>query len=228
MSDLSIPPTHITVDAEHIGIRTVLPILAFVGFVGGIVFGRLIASAIDEALSPTCISASLAIAGAIGMIQVGDKLLKRVWSSGRYLDLDEQRLTLVNTRRKTPEQQSISWQQPFQVQAWYFVVPTRKSRVPKGWFCASIRLNQSQNDYIVYAFLQPDEALQHIASFHEWFVSLKPKKGRAELSSTDPRWAAQQERYRRLENQRWQDGAEIDAESFYLILQFVQRYGQVS
>lgn len=228
MSDLPTSPTRITVDAEHIGIRTILPILAFVGFVGGILLGRSIASAIDEALSPTCISASLAIVGAIGMIQVGDKLLKRVWSSGRYLDLDEQHLTLVNAHRKTPEQQSINWHQPFHVQAWYFVVPTRKSRVPKGWLCASVRLTQGAHDYIVYAFLQPDKAVEHIASFHEWFVTLRPKKERADLSSTDPRWSAQQERYRRLENQRWQDGAEIDAESFYLVLQFVQRYGQVS
>ncbi|MCB9436461.1 MAG: hypothetical protein H6673_05625 [Anaerolineales bacterium] len=228
MSDLTPPPNRITVDAEHIGIRTILPILAFLGFAGGILLGRIIASLIDEALSPTCISASLALVGAIGMVQLSDKLLKRVWTSGRYLDLDAQCLTLVDERRKTPEQQAISWQQPFQVQAWYFEVPTRKSRVPKGWYCASVRFNQGQYDYIVYTFLKPDEAIQQIASFHEWFVTLKPKKEREELSSADPRWAAQQERYRRLENQRWQNGAEISAESFYHIFQFVQRYGQIN
>lgn len=226
MSDLSTPPTRIIVDSEHIGIRTILPILAFVGFIGGILLGRVVAQMIDRALSPTCISATLALIGMIGMIQLGDHILKRLWTSGRYIDVDDSQITLVDSRRKTTEQTSINWHHPFQVQAWHFVVPTRKSRVPKGWYCVAVRLVQGHQEFIVYSFLKPEEALQQITSFHEWFTELKPKRERTQLASVDPRWAAQQERYRRLETQRWQDGAEVDSTSFYRLMHYIQRYGQ--
>lgn len=228
MSDLSTPPTRIVVDAEHIGIRTFLPILAIAGLVGGVILGRIIAVAIDKDLSPTCISATLALVGMIGMIQFGDRVLKQIWTSGRYLEIDDSQMTLVDERRRTSKELTINWHQPFKVQTWHFVVPNRKSRVPKGWYCASVRVIQGAQEYIVYSFLKPETALQQIASFHEWFVTLKPKKEREELSSTDPRWAAQQERYRRLESQRWQDGAEINEEDFYRLMHYVQRNGEVS
>jgi hypothetical protein len=68
-------PIHMTVDAEHIGIRTAMPILAIVGLIGGFILGGIIAPLIDDAFSTMCMSLIGAIAGLVILTQIGERVV---------------------------------------------------------------------------------------------------------------------------------------------------------
>lgn len=219
-------PVRMVVDAEHVGIRTIMPVLAVAGLIGGFVLGNLVAPLVDEALSSLCLSLIFAAIGLVTLTYVGERFIKPLWSSGRVILVDRSRLQLLDKRRKPPQESTIEWDNPLQVQAWYFEVPTRRSRVPKGWYCVSIRLVQDEQKLILYSFLKPEAAEESVPRFNDWFVKLFPKKEREQI--TDVQKAARQERFRRLEDHRWHDGAELSAEDFLVVMTQVDRHGQLT
>jgi len=218
-------PTQMTVDAEHIGIRTTMPILAIGGLIGGFILGGIIAPLIDDALSTMCMSLIGATAGLVILTQIGERVVKPMWNSGRSLTVDTSNLALIDHRRRPKHETTIYWRDVFDVQAWYFEVPTRKSRVSKGWYCTSVRVIQDQEKLIFYTFMSPEEA-QSLPHFSDWFIHLRKKKERQELSSSDPHQAAIQERYRKLEGLRWNDGAELKIEDFLALMNLVAQHGR--
>lgn len=217
-------PTKMTVDAEHIGIRTTMPILAIVGLIGGFILGGILAPTIDESLSVMCLSLIGATAGLVILTQIGERVIKPMWKSGRTLTVDTSSLTLIDHRRRPKRETTIHWQTDFDVQTWYFEVPTRKSRVKKGWYCASTRLIQDQETLIFYTFISPEDA-QTIPRFSDWFIQLRRKKEREELANTAPQQAATQERYHKLEHMRWNDGAELITADFLALMILVAQHG---
>jgi hypothetical protein len=214
-----------TVDAEHIGIRTAMPILAVVGLLGGFILGGIIAPLIDNALSTMCMSLFGAVAGLVILTQIGERAIKPLWHSSRSAIVDTSNLTIIDYRRRPKHETTIQWHHAFDVQAWYFEVPNRKSRVSKGWYCTSVRLIQDQEKLIFYTFMSPEEA-QSIPHFSDWFVHLRKKKEREELATSDPHQAAIQDRHRKLEKLRWDDGAELKIEDFLALMNLVARHGQ--
>lgn len=216
-------PMTIPVDLEHIGIRITLPILAIASGVGGFVLGTIITPLIDESLGSLCLSMIFALGGLIFVPQLVEPILKRFWSSGRQIELDETGL-IVKVRRKNKDTLHFFWGQPLNLTAYYWEVETRKSRVKRGWFCVAVQATQSEQELIVYCFISPDSATD-IVGFRDYFFHLLPKQAREEMTNIDPRAAATQERYRRLESHRWFDGAEVSEEHFMILLQKFQEHG---
>ncbi|NDJ84734.1 MAG: hypothetical protein GYB66_02505 [Chloroflexi bacterium] len=215
-------PAEMIVDPEHIGIRTMMPILAAIGLIGGYVLGDVVTGLIDETVGSLCTSIALALIGLVALTQFGERVIKPRWSSGRRLFVDRAYLTMRDKRRKPATETTMPWQ-AIKAQAWYFTVPTRKSRVPKGWFCTAVRLVQDDDELILYAFLKPEIA-QEMPGFERWFTRLRDKKERETLANTDTRAASQQERYRRLEGKRWNDGAELTGEDFVAVMELVDQH----
>ncbi len=226
MTAIGDTPTQMVVDAEHVGIRTVMPMLAVAGMIGGFVLGRVVAPMIDPSFDSLCLSLVFAVMGLVGLFYVGDRIIKPMWSSGRGLEVDNSHLVLRDWRRKPVKETVLQWNDDLKVQAWYFEVPTRRSRVPKGWYCVSVRLVQDELNLILYTFMKPEEAEAKVAQFSEWFMKLLPKKERELI--TDTAKAARQERFRRLEGQRWYDGAELKAEDFLAVMALITQHGRLS
>lgn len=220
-------PVQMPIDSEHIGIRTLMPLLAIAGLVGGFVLGSIIAPMIDEALSGLCVSLFMAVIGLLVVTQLGERLIKSHWTSGREVEVDRSQLALVDKRRRDAPQLTLRWHEGVGIYAWYFIVPTRRSRVPKGWYCTAIRLVQGEQQMILYAFLSPEVA-HSLTHFTDWFVHLHNKKEREQMSVTDVRASAEQERFRRLESHRWFDGAELNAADFLAVMQLVDRHGYLA
>ena len=223
LTELANAPLRLKVDSEHVGIRTLMPILGAIGLIGGFILGGLIARQIDESLSTSCVGAVTAIIGVAVMLQLGDKVIKRLWTSGRELQIEHHALRLINRK----EQVEMQWSQGLGIQAWFFEVPTRRARVPKGWYCTSVRLTQNDEKIILYSFLSPEHA-QSLHYFNEWFIHLRNKKEREAMGQQDARWLTQQERFRRLEGDRWFTGAELAPEDFLGVMELVYEHGQLA
>jgi hypothetical protein len=72
--------------------------------------------------------------------------------------------------------------------------------------------------------MSPEDA-RSLPHFSDWFIHLRKKKERQELSGSDPQQAAIQERYRKLEDLRWNDGAELKIEDFLALMNLVAKHG---
>lgn len=217
---------HIPVDTEHFGIRLLMPSLLFIGLIGGYVLGNVTSRSIAPSVGPLCISTIFAVIGAVILLTIGEQIIKPLWTSGRHIEADTHQLVLHDRRRDRAPQTTIEWQQPLNVTAYYWEVNTGKSRVRKGWYCVVLQLEQNDSPVLIYTFLPP-ESMQTVPRLKEWFVRLLPKAQRENLAKDDPREAARQERYRKLESHRWFDGAEIAEPEFMAIMEMAAQYGSV-
>jgi hypothetical protein len=209
-------PRRITVDAEHFGIRLLLPLLFIGGLVGGYTLGSRIIHQFDPALEGACLGIPFAVILSLLLIQFGEHIIKPLWKSGRYLELSETTLRIVDQRRNRQDKE-FSLNQDLLVTGWYFAVPTRKNRVPKGWYCTSWHLQQGDDEAVIYTFLNPQTA-DAFPDFKAHFVELtSTKKKDAVANLQDARLLALQKRLRELENKRWSDGAEINSDDFLAI-----------
>jgi hypothetical protein len=98
-------------------------------------------------------------------------------------------------------------------------------RIPKGWYCASLRLQQVDQTVILYTFLQPEIA-QGMPRFNEWFVQLHRREDTPADKSLDPRTAARKARLRQFEDERWHDGAELSVSDFLAVMSLVDQHGR--
>lgn len=214
----------IPVDTEHLGIRLFVPIVTVASLVGGYILGTAILHVILPNASGICLGIPMAFVFAALVLQIVEKLVKPRWHSGRHILLDEQ-LTLVDIRRGKNKQLVFNWANPLDFDAWYFEVQTkRKSRVPQGWYCISLRLAQNNQTAIIYTFMNPEEA-REVAGFNNNFIMLERQKSsalsQANLKKSEIQLSAQQKRLRNYENERWEDGAEVSSEDFLRIVAVV-------
>ncbi|PJF42500.1 MAG: hypothetical protein CUN55_09980 [Phototrophicales bacterium] len=211
-------PREILVDSEHIGIRVLIPFLGLLGFFSGIVLVNLIQPALGDLVGGWCLALGAGGILSILFVQLGERVIKPLWPSGRYLTLASDGITIHyrNTSKKHLERQFYWHEVDFH--SWYWEVETRKTRIPRGWYCVAFRLSTEEHHLIVYAFMPKTEA-EALPRFKERFVHLLPKKAREELATTDPRTSATQTRYKQFESQRWFEGAEVSATDFALILE---------
>jgi hypothetical protein len=209
-------PRRITVDAEHLGIRLLLPLLLVGGGIWGYTLGSMLIHQLDSALQGACLGVPLAVVLAVVLVQIGEKIIKPRWHSGRYLELSDTTLVLVDQRRNRADSAFVL-DEYLLVTGWYFVVPTRKNRVPKGWLCTSWHLQQSDYEAVIYAFLDPASvaSFPNIETHFTQLASSKKKDGVANLQ--DARELALQKRLRELERMRWNSGAEVIPADFLAI-----------
>lgn len=214
-------PQIIPVDTEHIGIRLLVPFLTVAGLIGGFMLGSAILQEVAPSVSGLCLGIPMALVVTGVLLEFTDKLIKPRWSSGRHLVHDHQ-LTLVDNRKGKARETVFNWNEPLVSTMWYFEVPTRKARVPQGWYCTSLRLAQNDTQVVIYTFMSPEQA-REVTGFHQHFLLLSKQKSTglsqsAINSKSEIQQSARNKRLREYENERWHDGAEISAEAFALIV----------
>ena len=196
------------IDVEHLGIRVVVPLLAF----GALLLGWWVIPLVMEAtgLQSTLLSflqLPLIIGAAIGGAYVADRLLKGRWLSGRELRLDDDRLIM---REKDGSEKTIVWGERVNALAWRFTV-ARRGRVPKGHICLALQLIQDEQEVTFYGFVSPKqvETLPNVEAFTPLSARRTLKDERLNL-----RIAGQQRRLLQAEDERWQHGGELTADAF--------------
>lgn len=228
MTDLSAPAVEVDydeatmqrlpVDVEHTGIRLAVPALAFGSLVlvlwGGPILLHLLNlgdSLLRSLLLP------LAIAAAVGVAFLSDRLLKENWSSGRELLFDDR---LVVFRQRGQADMAILWTERINLLAWRFTV-SRRGRVPKGHYCVAVQLLQDDRQITVYTFYAPKD-FEHIPA-GDRFTPLAPRSS-LDDERLNLRVAGQQRRLFQAENDRWRDGAELESGNFAEFWQAVQQH----
>ncbi|MCC7208717.1 MAG: hypothetical protein IT323_15525 [Anaerolineae bacterium] len=202
------------VDVEHAGVRFGVPFAALAG--GVLVF--LVASAIlngaDTTASFTCIALIIAGIGGVITAAFADRFLKRLWPSRRQLRVDDAGLHLIDRRRSAESVQRIAWDARINAIAWRFTVKRGSARINKGFIMLGCQLVQDETSVILYTFAPSDDA---DAPRYKDFVQLMPRtvvaKGDLPL-----REANRQRRLLRLEDERWEDGAELLAADFAYVI----------
>ena len=196
------------IDVEHLGIRIVVPLLAFVALLLGWWAIPLVMEAVG--LQSTLLSflqLPLIIGAAIGGAYVADRLLKGRWLSGRELRLDDDCLIM---REKDGSEKTIVWGERVNALAWRFTV-ARRGRVPKGHICLALQLIQDEQEVTFYGFVSPKqvEILPNVEAFIPLSARRTLKDERLNL-----RIAGQQRRLLQAEDERWQHGGELTADAF--------------
>lgn len=210
----------IAVDAEHFGVRFMVPVMTIGLTLLVHVIGMVVLDAVlTEGANPACVMLPV---DAVVLIALGfgsERVLKRLFPSRRKCLLSDDALEMRDARRQPPVVTTIEWDGTVNVLAWRFSVK-RKTRVPKGWHCLALQLLQDDESLILYTFMAPEEAEAAIG--YDNFVRLRPRKETE--SNTDLKAVAEQRRLLKLEDERWNDGAEIGKDDFHAILATLQRH----
>jgi hypothetical protein len=211
-------PRRIVIDAEHFSVRFLVPVLTIVlvvifHFAAQLALGRLL----DDG-SSICLVLPLDLLVLVGGGFAIERLLKRAMPSRREAALSDEALVVTDARRQPATVTRIEWGRTVNVAAWRFII-RRRTRVPKGWFCMAVRLLQDDQEAILYTFMSPEEA--EAAPGYAQFVRLHSRQETE--SSTDLGAVAQQRRLLKLEDARWQDGAEIARDDFRALLAVIQQ-----
>ncbi|MCI0712469.1 MAG: hypothetical protein L0154_20100 [Chloroflexi bacterium] len=211
----------ILVDAEHFGIRLLMPLLTIGGAIGGFFLGSAIMNQIDQSLAGACLGIPMAIALAALLVQIGERVIKPNWTSGRHIELTGNDFTLVDQRSRRNERVTFNFMQDLKVDGWYFEILERRHRVPKGWYCTAAQFAQNGQEVIIYTFINPEE-IQEIKNYMRLFEQLERTKKKSPQSGqhiSDVRLATHQKYLRALEDKRWEDGAEVTPDDFKKLMQ---------
>lgn len=208
------------VDVEHAGIRFVLPIIILVS---GVLLYLMLSPLID-AILPNLLGMDalngivtfvIALFGALGIGALADRLLKRYWSSGRTLTLDDKMLVLRDQRGRRQSETCLLLDQRLNVLSWRFTVKRSSPRAPSGWQMLACQLGQDDTQMTLYTFMPPKAAtalpLNHV------FTNLAGRK-EIEGGKLSLRETGEQRRLLKAENERWEDGAELQPDSFSSVL----------
>ncbi len=208
----------IPIDSEHAG-QLIVPVLALgVAIVAHIIGMTVFKSVLEEIASPLCAMLLIDALILITIWSLVGRIVKRVRPSPRYATLNAEALVLTDARRKPAQVKRIAWDKTVNIKAWKFAI-NRRARVPKGWYCLALYLLQDETDVILYTFMAPQAAETAVGYNH--FIRLQPRKDSA--PDTDLDRLAEQRRLLKLEDLRWQDGAEITPEDFNALLAVLQR-----
>jgi hypothetical protein len=209
----------IAIDAEHATVRWLVLILT-----GGLVVlvhlvGMPLARRVAGGTSPECIVLPLDALALVGGGLAIESTLKRLIPSRRSATLSDDALVIRDQRGNPPYITRIAWDKTVNVKVWRFTVPHR-SRVQKGWYCMAVHLLQDEEEAVFYTFMSPKEA--ETVSGYDRFVRLRPRQ--ETRSSTDLNTVAEQRRLLKLEDVRWNDGAEISREDFKALLDSLRQH----
>jgi hypothetical protein len=208
------------VDAEHFGVRFLLPVLIVIlTLVSYFIFVAVFGAILPEGANPACAALPLGIVMLFGGGFVLERVLKRLFPSRRYAILSDDALMVHDERHNPPESTRVEWTKNVNVLAWRFDVK-RRTRVPKGWYCMALRLLQDETEMILYTFMPPEEA--EAVRGYRCFVRLRPRKETE--SNTDLRAVADQRRLLKLESARWYNGAELGSDDFHAVLSVLEQY----
>lgn len=204
--------TVFSLDRNHGGIRLVVLLVMFATGVLALSFlmPAVVALLGLGGLADVCTTVAGALVFGVGASWLVERLLLRIWPSGRWLVINDDHVEL---RRRSEGPIAITWDDRVNVMGWYFVVTRGRTWVPKGWYCVACRLHQDDQIITPYAFMKPDDAeqLPQWRAF-EHLVSRKhaPKRGEEHLLKK----VTEQGQLRAAERDRWEDGVEMTADDF--------------
>ncbi|GAB4553327.1 MAG: hypothetical protein OHK0023_22330 [Anaerolineae bacterium] len=200
----------IPLDPDHIGIRVALPLIAVAAFVAFAVLLPYVISSADAG----CLSLILATFGALITMALADFILKRVWKSGRQLELLPTGLRLYDKRKSQAVDTRIMWDGRVNVLAWRFTVKRGSARVSKGWIMLGCQLTQDEAQMTLYTFMPPKDANSDAYSgFVQLMIRDVVAKGNLPLRELNT-----QRQLLQAENERWQGGAEMSREDFAALI----------
>jgi hypothetical protein len=206
----------ILVDAEHFGIRLLMPVLGIGGIVAGFFVGSEIINQIDKSIAGACLGLPMAIVLAVLFVQIGERVIKPNWTSGRHIELFENGFLFVDRRGSRNKEYHFSAGHNLKIEGWYFEIAERRHRVPKGWYCVAAQFSQDEEHVIVYTFIDPEEVqqIENFATLFEQLIRTKKKMAQSGKNISNVRLTARQKYLRALEDQRWEDGAELTPDDF--------------
>ena len=204
------------------GVRLALPVLAIVGLIIGFIVGQMMTRLIDDALNTLCLGIPMALVGLVIFAQLGERIVKPRWPSGRRLLLDSSQLVFVDRRKA---ETTLRWADSLDFYAWYFPVVKRRTRVQRGWYCTALQLQQHEQSMTFYTFLDPEKT-SNVPHFKDWFVKLRKRRELDDVKAFDPRLATQINRLHKMENERWLHGGELSNQDFLTLMQMVERHGR--
>lgn len=215
-------PIIITVDEEHAGIRLAIPLLTVGTFI--LLYAILNSLQYPDTLPAGCIVVVGSLIGAVAAAFIADKVLKRVWRSGRTLTLAPDALTLA--RRGTTEAK-IVFPEPINALAWKFTVNRGSARVPRGWSMLSTKLSQGDTEenppLVLYTFVSPVQLAQFPDATQ--FTALVPR-AEVESGTLGLRETGLQRLLLASEDERYRIGAEIRPSDLQRVLAAVTPYLQ--
>jgi hypothetical protein len=208
------------VDIEHLGFRIALPLIT-IG--GGVLIWLALINPLDDLLAANTgvIGLGWVAAAALGMLLailigiVADRLLKRYWPSSRSLVINPDTLMLVDNNRKHPSQQTIHMDRRINPMLWRFLVMRSTPKAQSGWSMLAMQLAQDENEMILYTFISPKRA-KVFPMYNLFRVLLNTKD--SQNSKLGVRETAEQRRLRKLEQERWENGAELRPEDFLALV----------
>lgn len=218
-------------DQEHSGLRAGVMIIMAVAFSAAfLMVNAILTSPLfeDQPVSSYSLTLScvLALFIALGAASAGESIMKRYWTSGRRVVLDDEGLEATLPQGKLA---SLDWSRRVWAIRWYFAVKGyprggRERRLSANRLCLAYQLQQDEARLIVYSYLKESEAEGLLASgdFHR----IKPgdhyerNRFRVRWQSTDrPQipvdvLASKEGPYWLAEQRRWSEGLELTAKDF--------------
>jgi hypothetical protein len=204
----------IRIDVEHLAIRVLVPVLTLVVVIMAHLIGTVVLDRrLDEGVNPSCVMLPFDIVILIGTGYLVERGLKQLMPSRRRATLSSAALVVTDGRRKPPVITRITWDKTVNVKAWRFL--PRRTRV-LGWYCMALHRCRRR---LIPQFT-PQEAESTIG--YKNFVRLRPRQETE--SNTDLSTVAEQRRLLKLEDSRWNDGAEIAHKDFDALLDILRRH----
>lgn len=190
------------VDHNHSKLRLTVLISIVLGFIGGAFAAPPLARAISG-LEHTSLLIPL-IGGAVvatAVAWVVERILKRVWPSGREIHLDGSGLVLQESNAANVE---LDQAKEIAVKSWSFAITNRRAWVRKGWYCVALRAQEGEGSITAYTFMSPERAAE-LPGWPGTFTQLLLSK---ELEDA-PDVYESQAHFRSAEEERWWIGAEM-------------------
>lgn len=222
--------TILHVDQEHTGIRvTVLLILVVTGIAAFFGLDALLALLWPELNTTLILSCLGAIVVGVAVTAVGERILKRVWPSGRKLIIEPHRITL-----RMPERDDRAIVRDKRLNEMWWHLPLgeyprggRERRQPGSWFCLAGQLQQDETRIVAYCYAPPKRKKAWLQKYpfrkldptDVYDTSVSARLGAPMRPEITPEIVAGADgSYWLAERNRWREGVELTPEDFELLL----------
>lgn len=230
--------TTLHADPEHAGLRALIPLLMLlgIGLSYYLILGlwSLLAGSDGRPDYAVLIACAGALPLGIGLAAGSERLMKRLWRSGKEIVLDE---TAVTFHHNQSVQTEIYWQRPYQFAGWYFSLKGyprggRERNFPDSYYCLALQIQQAEVRLSCFCFVSGGQIADWAATgqFHQirpadlfetgftsrFTLPTRPQLSAQLLASSDGRyWLA--------ERNRWQEGVELTPDDFAALWHSLER-----
>ncbi len=234
MTISNVSPIELHADPEHSGVRTAVSLTLIVLLILSYIVVKQLLQSItgDSPLTLVCgiaLPISLAIAWGI------EAILKRVWHSGRSLQIRDNKIIASN--RVQPDVQFNLDQELDHIQ-WQFKMGDyprggRERRIAGAWFCLAVQLQQGTKRLTAFSYM-PAKKMSAVSALFQFNhldmeeVYNTSMRSRIFSAPTRPDISAKvlsggNGRYWLAEKTRWQDGYELTPSDLEIFLQILQK-----